>query len=506
MWDILLVDDEANERGGMRFLIEKNGLPLRISEASNGKQALETLKNKKIDILLTDIKMPYMDGLELAMETFQYDPEIQIIIFSAFSDFDYAKKALKAQAVNYLLKPIELDEFSHVMQEVIINCEEKDAQKEQTRNFLEADKRDLLHQLFIGKADTNLMLRLKRHAVDLTDKYLIPVNIETRNSFFDECESLFSELLSRYAPCSHIYFNLYPNESYVLFYSKTVITQQQIETMYQKINQSLLFKTDEGCSFLAGGPLIDIGLLTQEIAKIQKIKKEIYESVPGMNWVSGYGKVECSANGIEEIRSCLNTAISTKKTKDIEYYTDSLMKAVADSKSVSILYMHHVFYDLIHKMYVEFGICDTNLIHQRISQVVSCSDYLQLSKAFQGILEEIKLAYQADDNQVIQVIRQVKAIIKQEFDQDLSLDYLAQQVHFTPSYLSYVFKKETGDNLVKYITDYRMSIARQLLEDGNKKILQVAKLCGYENQSYFNRLFKTYYGVTPKQYKEKTNV
>lgn len=506
MWNILLVDDEAVERDGMQFLIGKNGLPLIVWEASNGKQAFETIKHNKIDILLTDIKMPYMDGLELALATYEYDPEIQIILFSAYSDFDYAKKALQAQAVNYLLKPIELDEFSHVMKEVIINCEKKNAQKEQARNLREAGKKDLLHQLFTGKAGPKLLSGLACHDIHLTGQHMILADVETRDSFFDEWESLFLELLSRYSPYSHIYFNLYPNESYVLFFSGESIEQSRIEQMYRKLNQCLQKETGGGCSFLGSGQIIEIGQLIAEISQINKIKKEIYECLPGMNWVSGYGRVDCIAGEVEKIRSCLNTAISMKNTKDIGYYVEALVKAVASSKSVSVIYMHHVFYDLIRKLYLEFGICDSELIQGRISRVVSCRDYLQLSETFRDMLDEIIQAERSQEEQVAQAVRQVIRIIQQEYTRDLSLDYLAQKVHFTSSYLSYVFKKETGDNLVKYITDYRMGRARLLLEDSSQKILQVAKQCGYDNQSYFNRLFKNYYGVTPTQYKEKINV
>ena len=74
---------------------------------------------------------------------------------------------------------------------------------------------------------------------------------------------------------------------------------------------------------------------------------------------------------------------------------------------------------------------------------------------------------------------------------------------FAPAYLSYIFKKETGENIIKYLTDYRMEQAKVFLDEGVLKIVQIAKQCGYENQSYFNRLFKNAYGITPKQYREK---
>ncbi|MDM0945028.1 AraC family transcriptional regulator [Clostridium perfringens] len=103
------------------------------------------------------------------------------------------------------------------------------------------------------------------------------------------------------------------------------------------------------------------------------------------------------------------------------------------------------------------------------------------------------------------IANKVIKIIKNEYSSELSLDYIADKVNFTPTYLSYVFKKETGSNIVKYITDFRMNKAKEFLEEGNMKIVQVGKACGYENQSYFNRIFKNYFGVTPNQFKRNNS-
>ena len=116
---ILLVDDEREEREGISWLIKKYKYPLEIVQAANGKEALQCIEKYKIDILFTDVKMPVMNGLELAKEVYKRWPEIKIIIYSAYGEFDYAKQALEANAVSYLLKPIEIEEFQKLMVSVI---------------------------------------------------------------------------------------------------------------------------------------------------------------------------------------------------------------------------------------------------------------------------------------------------------------------------------------------------------------------------------------------------
>jgi two-component system response regulator YesN len=103
----------------------------------------------------------------------------------------------------------------------------------------------------------------------------------------------------------------------------------------------------------------------------------------------------------------------------------------------------------------------------------------------------------------LMIIKQIKHVVETEYMKDISLNDVADKVNLTPAYVSYIFKKEVGQTLVKYLTDLRMSKAKILLTDQNLKIAKVGQMVGYDNQSYFNRLFKNYYGITPKQFREE---
>ena len=148
---ILLVDDDFNERSGVRFLIERENLPLSIQEASNGKRALEIIREKPVDILFADIRMPYMDGLELSAIVHNEFPETKIIIFSAYGEFEYAKKAMEAKAVSYLLKPIDVQEFIKVISNAITQCREDKLLAEQRKQRIQADKTLRWINLLTGK-------------------------------------------------------------------------------------------------------------------------------------------------------------------------------------------------------------------------------------------------------------------------------------------------------------------------------------------------------------------
>ena len=119
MIKVLIVDDEREEREGIAYLLEKYGYPVEAVQASNGAEASKYIRSHEIDILFTDVKMPVMNGLDLAKEVNELRPHVKIIIFSAYGEFEYAKQALEANAVSYLLKPIEIDEFRRLMDDVI---------------------------------------------------------------------------------------------------------------------------------------------------------------------------------------------------------------------------------------------------------------------------------------------------------------------------------------------------------------------------------------------------
>lgn len=112
MYRVLVVDDEKIEREGIKFLLSREEGEFEISEASNGRQALEILRNEEIDILLTDIKMPHMDGLELAKKAKEKKEELQIVIFSGYNDFSFAQEAIRYGVKEYVLKPVDPDIFS----------------------------------------------------------------------------------------------------------------------------------------------------------------------------------------------------------------------------------------------------------------------------------------------------------------------------------------------------------------------------------------------------------
>ncbi|WP_068775038.1 response regulator [Paenibacillus sp. FJAT-26967] len=261
MLRMLVADDDQNERDGIRYLIEKHRLPMDIAEARNGKQALAMLQEMQFDVLLTDIRMPFMDGLQLAQEARDLKPELRIIILSGHGEFEYARRAITLQVKHYLLKPIEPDEFLDVMR-------------------------------------------------------LLATDFEPQS----------------YSP---------------------------------------------------------------QPSQPQPVKR-----------YTAAAEEDAEPSGAEEA-------------------------------------------------------------HRK------------------------------------RAVHEVIRLIEQQFDRDLSLDQLARHVHLSGSYLSHIFKRTTGQSIVKYINQLRMEKAQELLNQNNYKIVDVCRMVGFADMSYFGAMFKNHFGMTPAQYREK---
>lgn len=152
MMNILIADDEKIEREGIRYLLSLEKGERRIFEAANGKQAMQILRTENIDMILTDIKMPVMDGLELARRAKELFPEIRIVIFSGYNDFTFAQEAIRYGVTDYILKPVDPDNFHEIIEKAEKNIRERQAEENREirrQNFLQ--QYFLQNYLYSGK-------------------------------------------------------------------------------------------------------------------------------------------------------------------------------------------------------------------------------------------------------------------------------------------------------------------------------------------------------------------
>ena len=500
---ILLVDDEKIERDGIKFLIDKFQIPLTVHEAANGKKAWEYIeKHNNIDILLTDVKMPYMDGLELAKRVNEFNPNIVIIIFSAYGEFDYAKKACQVNAVNYLLKPIELDEFQEVMERVIEICETR---KQQER-LKASDKKLWLYRLINTKDNIFEIVDILQYKYDinLENKNMCFVSVETCDNYFEKKEDEFENIIRSNIKQNFEIINLYPNLSYVLLYSNENIEMDEIENSVRKIYNRLIFDKKENFSIIVGTKFFGIRNFRTKLEELENTIKDTFSYFAGIIYTSKTNLK--NADVMEEQFQLKESVMKSIKDKNMEAIREQVLvylKRLEDEKSSSAFFAKYLILDIVKAIYQEFGTYNETMIMNTANDIMNSNDLKKVGEVLIKILEEIVEMDRENLPDTSVTVLEIKKIVKNEYMNDIGLEEIAKKVCLTSSYVSFIFKKETGNTLIKYLTDYRLKQAKELLENSNMKIIDIGKACGYSNQSYFNKLFKNNYGMTPKQYREQ---
>lgn len=237
MYRVLVVDDEKIEREGIKFLLSREEGEFEISEASNGRQALEILRNEEIDLLLTDIKMPHMDGLELAKKAKEEKEELQIVIFSGYNDFSFAQEAIRYGVKEYVLKPVDPDIFSETLEKV-----RSEIDKNKNRKIRDQKEQDFLQQYFLqnyiytGKKEilekAGEMLNL-----DTWNQWHCAILVESSQNFFDTADENLAEDMRKELRRIFFYLNLNARQSLFLFndvYCDYLLVANQLYTVIKR--------------------------------------------------------------------------------------------------------------------------------------------------------------------------------------------------------------------------------------------------------------------------------
>ena len=350
---ILLVDDEREEREGISWLIKKYKYPLEIVQAANGKEALQCIEKYKIDILFTDVKMPVMNGLELAKEVYKRWPEIKIIIYSAYGEFDYAKQALEANAVSYLLKPIEIEEFQKLMVSVIQAINDDNKKDELKQNAEIQNRKNLFYKIFnrahIAADDREKVNQILFEQSNTGCKLL---DVEFAENFFEEHEELFTHFLKMYMGKNVLYFNMYPNEAYLLVQEKKYLTGNQLEEQAEKLLMDLHKETHSEAVMIISNLIDNDAKLEEQLVKIHKIQSEIFGYDNQIIRVkSYYSETEYYASEVESAGKKLEQAFASMDLELIKKQNELLKKTILSLDKVSKLYLQNILYSIIKSLY-----------------------------------------------------------------------------------------------------------------------------------------------------------
>lgn len=513
MYSLLIVDDEQIEREGIKFLLNKYKLDLKVYEADNGEKALELIKSNHIDILLTDIKMPFMDGLDLSYHAKKNNPSINVIIFSAYGEFDYAKKAIDNSVQNYLLKPIDPEEFFNVMSRTIAVCAEYEEKAINAEKLMEGynkglayEKEKLILDILNGAAaeEKNLQ-RLNEINVNLIEEQSIMLFIDFKEKFFDTKNDDFADYIKRTVSYGFEYLNL--NEYQSIIFLKNLDTEADEQALKQIGAQVVEgIGSDIKACLIFSNTVHEFRNFNEEYRKIEQLLDYSFffdESVI-LFADRDFPHSSVAADKIDSIVDEIHTAFDSGDNVYLSKSLDHLFNAFKADGSYSPVYVKYVCADILKKKLKKNDKMDEHAFKSSLDKIFDENNMVDLHRNMLSLIAAPASSEQENSDIALKkVIKNVLEIIDNDYMKDISLEYIANKVYLTPTYLSYLFKKETGQSIIKYITLFRLNKARELLQDTNMRIIDICEKVGYEKLSYFCAIFKNNFGITPAKYRER---
>lgn len=535
MIKIFLVEDEFVVREGIMHNIDwhSHGYDF-CGEASDGELALPMIKKLQPDIVITDIKMPFMDGLTLSKLIKKDFPSIEIIILTGYEEFEYAKQGIKIGVAQYLTKPISGEELLREVDNIAEKIEEKQREYQIVNKY-----RNDMEEIFLQEKNKFF-------------QYLV-----TGNKSVSDILEIADQL---HITISSIWYNIMLLKQKSLKHAQNEFSNSLVE-IEQKLNaltdnnKYLLFDRDlEGKALLVKADSIE------ELEQAQNIfldeMKNMLEKYEHIQYFAGIGK---PVNRLRELptsfeRACYAfahrylvkessiifseelekedlhqseefriTNVSPKQMNrarikeflrlgnrnETKYFVEEFFRNLGVSAVKSYIFRQYVAMD-VYFCVAEF-IEELNITEEVIKSFDVTAEVLQNEQNTMeyviNIIEKIlewreKLA----SNRYDDVVEQVKNIIQTNYaEEDLSLNLLASYVNFSPNHLSMIFSQQTGQTLIKYLTDYRMNQAKELLRCTNKRSSEISLSVGYRDPHYFSYLFKKTQGITPTQYRSGMN-
>ena len=503
MYSILIVDDEKIERRGIKFLLKQIGVKLEIYEASNGKAALEFLQKNNVDILFTDIKMPFMDGIQLINEVKKNNMKNKIVIFSGYEEFEYAKFAAKMGVLNYILKPVDPKEFEETILRIIKDINKENEEKNRKIKNIDFMKEHILYSLVNGMKYEELMHKTKNIMdLDFLKSYNRMFLIEFNCDFFGESEVDFEKFIHEKIGYEFQYLNLNLRQALLIF-NKMDNDINKIKEIGIYIHHVVYDKFGMNCYLSIGQEIKDIRDISECFRKMELTMERKFYYTDTYVFMDDEDFKNPEDVSDDNIIQSIKQDIKLKNIDNLKKDFNLLCSKYSKENSISQIYLKFTFSEILKELYKSMKDIKESDFKEDIARLYRSTDFTNVISVVNSYIDKMSQCETNNTSLVHKEIESVKKFILENYEKDLSVDTLASNVCLAPSYLSYVFKKETGQNISKYIKACRMNKAKDLLENSYDKIVNISYAVGYRNVSYFCQSFREYFGISPQKYRNE---
>ncbi|MDF2927034.1 MAG: AraC family transcriptional regulator [Paenibacillaceae bacterium] len=530
---MIIADDEYNVREGLKEVVAWDRLGIEVvATAEDGIELLEHCQALKPDIVLTDIRMPELDGLQVADFLRSAGYPVRIIIISGVQDFHYAKKALHLQADGYILKPVGVEELEQTVSEAAESIRSQRRKEEQELKLAQQLKENLpaLRERFLAELVTGMV----RNQTELADKLhffglmqlaegrIVAAVLEIDNyeeavqRFTEENKQLImfsvtnilEEIAQRHRSC--VVFSPRENHFVALFHSREDNALPHMD--------AIALMLDSTSTYLKMSLSAGVGNPVEAIAEVQYSYQEAQTALD-YRFFTGHGTI-VSIGDFGERRMQINSSrmyaeqnelihyMKLGKEEEVSRAISSIFEQLGRESNCSISYVQSIAVEMVNQAYRslhELGEKVENVLPgwpEIMAELYSQHHLTDLIVWLQQLFRTMTRFFLQKNNQKnSRTIRKIKEIIAQHYMENITMSRLAEEVFMSPNYISQIFRQETGTTVTEYVTKVRMEAAKELLKSPDLKILQVAEMIGYETAAYFSTVFKKYTGMYPQKYR-----
>ena len=502
-YHVLLVDDEKRIRVGLSNYIDWNALgyapPFLAADVEEARNILST---QKIDVLITDIRLPDGTGLELCESIRPEHPDMPIFLLSAYGDFEYAREAIHLGVKHYFTKPTDLQALSAALADTHSTLEQRNHILEQQLSNEKQHARS--HQFLLSRLWRDLANGVIQ-ADDALQSFFLDCNITFPYSHFaliqigtpgQTADSARQLLLDFLKSCNYV---AYPfsnmDKSYV--FANIPDDLDLGKTLMRFLQEN---PADIQLSYSDAVP--SLNLISKCMMQLCHIPKTTGNS-DGMNQAEVQtGREEV----LSDLENALLDAIKSNKRIDSMLLLDKLYQVYAELPATIRCDIFAQIILLIQQYTHRFGITLSSLYGDNFSISHTAQQFstpLQMDLWLREHVSTIfKVVQNSKSDYSQQVINNIHAYISAHYAEEITLSSVAQVVHLSPYYVSKLFKKTAGENFIDFLTSVRIEKAMELLASPDVRVYEVAERVGYKSTKHFSQVFRTYTGKTPSEYRQ----
>ncbi|MCZ8515470.1 AraC family transcriptional regulator [Paenibacillus filicis] len=533
MYKVMLADDDYPVIEFLNQELPWDELNLKlIGYAEDGLSALAKAQQDMPDILITDIGMPGMDGIELAQHLKQLHPGMRTVILSCHDEFHYTRQAVQLQVQDYVLKEsMEIEEIVQILKKLVVQLDEERIEAKKNQGFMQSVKQnqDVLKEKLISKLlhapifnEEEWYDKFEKFGVSFSGKPYLPVNCYI-NQYDKQMKRFQSEEVLAYAvsnvveeildqSCEAVYFRLDTKELLLLFAGPGIKRNSAAEFDMQPLReiQSAIHKYVRiNVSYVIGEHYSSsIKSLKKEINTLLELSDQRFYLPDGVitrvNQVSVPFAQEHIFQYYAEVSDALGKLLMDETTEQIDetisgwfrFFVERRFHPEELKSFILRLVMDQYVKFRSSAQYFEYTLSQERL-HQAILSVESVFELeVWLNQFWKSLIESISMM--SKRSRRMEIIKAQKYVLT-HLDQKITLEDVSDKLHLNPAYFSRLYKKETQESFIGYVTRMKVEKAKEWLETTNKTVEEIAYHLGYDNKSYFNKCFKSIYNMSPSQ-------